>query len=192
MASAMGVLALATLGLTASAAAQPKRGQFIGGEVGYGLSAPYQDDAGSDGHGGLVQAEYTYAPNAWVGVRPYAAVIVTWPDSVDGRCESAELAWDCEVTAQGLMLGGKGRLAIPIPYVAPFLELGMGATLGSVTTRTFSENHQVTGALVHIPVTLGVAIGEDHDFELAFAYYFHPAARQFNGGITCGMSFRLE
>lgn len=182
---------MAVLAPTNSGLAQPQVGQFVGGMIGYGLSSSSDRADHSMGQGALVGAEFVHAPNAWVGVRPYATVVATWHDRDDARC-AENVDWDCDVSSHALLVGGKGRFVLPIPFIAPFIELGLGLTLGSLTTRTYREDRQVNGALIHIPVGLGLAFGEQHEFEVGLAYYFQPAARQVNGGFTLGMAFRVD
>jgi hypothetical protein len=95
------------------------------------------------------------------------------------------------VTSKAAAAGIKGRLAIPIPYVAPFIELGLGASAG--TFRTFTPVHQITrdGVLIHIPVTLGLALGSEGQLEVALVFLYYPAAKQFGGGTAFGMTFPL-
>jgi hypothetical protein len=89
-------------------------------------------------------------------------------------------------------VGAKGRLALPIPWVAPFLETGIGVSIGSLRTLTPDEDRERKGLAFHIPFAIGLAIGPEHRFEIAFGYYFHPAVKQFDGAVAFGISFPLS
>jgi hypothetical protein len=169
--------------------AQPREGRFIDVALGLGISAPY-DESHVDGLGFFAEGEYVFAFSSWAGIRPYAGVLLTWPDDTDYRCTDPD--FDCEVTAKIALIGGKGRLAAPIPWVAPFIELGLGASLGVIRTRTPEEDVETSGAALHIPFSLGLALGPDHAVEVAFVYYFHPAEHQFSGAAAIGLSFPLD
>lgn len=173
----------------APVAAQPREGHFVDGALGYGLSSPY-DGSEVRGTGVLAKGEYVYAPSSWAGVRPYGGMVLTWRDQIDVRCVDTGI--DCEVTAKIGVLGAKGRLAIPIPWVAPFFELGAGLSFGSLRTRTPEVDRTRSGVLIHVPVSIGLAIGPEHEIEFAFVYYYHPVARQFAGAAALGLSFPLN
>jgi hypothetical protein len=183
------LLAVALLLSPMLVSAQPREGRSLYVALGQGLSAPY-DDSDVDGSGVFVMAEYVITASRWAGVRPYAGVLWTTPDGTDVRCSDADL--DCEVTAQIALIGAKGRLAVPIPWVAPFIELGVGASVGTLRTRTPEEDKESKGLALHIPFAIGLALGADHKLELAFEYYFHPAVKQFDGAVAVGLSFPLD
>jgi hypothetical protein len=91
-----------------------------------------------------------------------------------------------QVTSKIGFLGAKGRFTIPIPYIAPFIELGAGLSIGVLRTKTDSTDEHTVGPAVHIPLTLGLALGGHHEFELEFLYLFHPNERQVGGAIGIG------
>lgn len=183
------VFFLSWLALSSEALAQPREDHAIDITGGYGLSFPY-DDSDESGNGLIGGAEYGFASSAWAGLRAYGTLIWTWPADRDDACDLLEPP--CRVTANALMLGAKGRFAIPIPYVAPFIELGLGATLGSLRTQTQYRQKEIDGISLHIPLTLGFAIGPEHDVDIAMVFYFHPAAKQANGGYSLGLSIPLD
>ena len=80
-------------------------------------------------------------------------------------------------------------MTIPIPYVAPYLELGVGASIGG-TTRTPSTDEKAVIAY-HIPVGIGLSLGEHHNWDIGFAYLFHPSEKRFDGAIALGVSFQV-
>jgi len=173
-------LALAYLPSRASAEAPPPL-HWVGGDLGYGISSPY-DDSATLGTGVLAMGQYAYRASSWVEPRGYAGLLLTFPDDEACLPTTAE----CEVTSKIGFLGAKGRFTIPIPYIAPFIELGVGLSLGVLKTKTESTDEYTAGAAVHIPFTLGLALGEHHEYEVEFLYLFHPNERQAGGGIGVG------
>ena len=167
-----------------NAYAQPNTGEFINASVGFGLSTPY-DESGLTGSGFYAQAEYVWAPYSWFGVRPYAGVIIA-SGSLD------EDGWKSHIESNAFLLGAKVRLVAPIPYVAPFIESGVGLSAGTFETFTPYTNLKKDGVLLHIPVTLGLALGRRHNIEVKFTYYFHEAVDQFAGAAAVGFSFPIN
>lgn len=165
--------------------AQPQTGQSINVSVGYGISDPY-DDVETDASGFYVQGEYAYAPFSWLGLRPYAGVIIASGES--DKDDTTE--W--RMKSNAALLGVKARLAAPIPYVAPFIESGIGMSIGSFETYTEYTNIKKSGVLYHVPVTLGLAVGRNHNYEIKFTYYVHPTAEQVSGTAAFGLTFPLD
>jgi hypothetical protein len=161
--------------------------QFVAVQAGLGLSAPYHDDM-STGEGFFLQGEYVLVPTAWFSPRAYAGTLITF-SSPDGYCSDQDIG--CEVSAKIGFLGAKGRLTIPIPYIAPFLELGVGASIGSMRTRTPTTNEKLAGVTYHIPVAVGLSLGEDHNWDLMFSFLYHPSEKQVGGAIALGLSFQV-
>jgi len=167
------------------AKAQPNKGEFIEIAIGYGLSLPY-DDVDISGSGFYAQGEYVFALTSWFGLRPYAGFIITSTD------ENDDYVPDYKVTSKAFLLGGKARFAAPIPWVAPYIEIGLGTSLGKFETYTPYTNLEKSGLLVHIPFTLGLALGPENNVEVAFTYYVHPAVEQVSGAAAIGLSFPLN
>lgn len=165
--------------------AQPNKGEFINATVGIGMCAP-NDETDIDAAGFYAQAEYVWSPLSWFGVRPYAGVIIA-----SGESEGADMP-KYRIKSNAALLGVKARLAAPIPYVAPFMESGVGMSLGSFETYTKETNVKKSGALVHIPFTIGLAIGRKHNYEFKFTYYYHQSVEQFSGAMAFGLSFPLD
>jgi len=84
------------------------------------------------------------------------------------------------------------RLSIPIPYVSPYIEAGIGTSIGSFETFTPTTNLKESGILLHIPATLGLAIGRKHAFNIEFTYFFHPSVDQFSDAVAIGYTFSLN
>ena len=165
--------------------AQPNVGKFIDVSAGIGLCAPI-DESELDGSGFYAQAEYVWSPLSWFGVRPYAGVIIA-----SGKGEEPGTT-DLKIKSNAALLGTKVRLVAPIPYVAPFIEAGIGASIGSFETHTEYTNLKKNGVLLHIPVSLGLALGRKHAVEVKFTYYFHDAVDQFSGAAAVGFAFPLD
>ena len=181
------IVTIAILFFSNTAEAQPKKGEFIQASIGYGMSAPYED-YNIIGTGFYAQAEYIYAFKTWLGLRPYAGFVITSPSENNSEPNLSEY----RVTAKAFLIGGKVRICAPIPWVAPFLELGIGASVGSFETYTPTTYKKDSGLLVHVPFALGLALGKNHDVEIAVTYYEHPTVEQFSGALAIGFSFPLD
>lgn len=167
--------------------AQPNKGQFIKASVGYGLTIPLED-YNIGGTGFYTQGEYVIGIRKWFGVRPYAGVIFTSPNETVTAASLAQY----RVTAKAFMFGGKIRIVAPIPYVAPYFELGLGSSIGSFETYTPTKHIKANGIQFHVPFSLGLAIGKNHDFELELTYYSYPSLEQVSGAMALGFSFPLN
>src|SRR5690606_10868170 len=143
--------------------------------IGLGLSAPYEGDF--YGTGFYAQGEYVLSPATWVDFRPYAGFIFTKMSKDDAEIVQAGY----RSTANAVLLGGKTRITAPIPWVAPYIEVGIGASIGSF--ETFTPNTQIddSGIFAHIPFSLGLELGPNHNVNLEFTYYFHPSLKQYAG-----------
>jgi hypothetical protein len=165
----------------------------LGVSGGLGFSFPLDDsirgqNVEGSGNGGWLEAEYVYRATEWITPRAYSGLTITVPANDCGPMVSP-----CDVSARIFFVGAKVRLLIPIPYVAPFVESGIGASAGSMTTRSGSlVNVTSDGLMFHIPVGVGLAIGSKHQYEVSFQYLFHPKQRQFNGALALGLSFPLR
>ena len=173
--------------LSTQLSAQSNKDQFISASIGYGLSVPY-DDVDIDGDGFYIQGEYVKNLTNWISLRPYAGLILTKSDENSNEQNQQEF----KVTSNAFLIGGKARVRIPIPWVAPYLESGVGLSFGSFETFTPFTNLENSGVLFHIPLSLGLEIGKRHNFDLGFTYYFHPSVEQFSGAFAFGVSFPLK
>jgi len=169
------------------AQAQPRKGEFINAALGLGISvADYQnEDIG--GSGFYVQAEYVHAIASWLGIRPYAGLILTSPDKTVNQGNKPNYT----ATSKAFLVGGKARFCAPIPYVAPYFETGLGVSIGAFETYTPVTHIKKNGVIPHIPVAIGLAIGKKHSVEVAFTYYLHPSIDQFSGAAALGFTFPL-
>lgn len=176
---------IAFISLTASA--QSKQTNSIDVSIGIGLSAPIED-VDIIGRGFYLQGEYVHRLANWFDVRPYAGMVITNPEN--NETEENELLY--KVTAKAFLFGGKARITAPIPWVAPYLEIGLGGSIGSFETFTPYTNIKKNGFLYHIPFSLGVQLGPKHNVDLAFSYYVHPSVEQVSGAAAIGVSIPLK
>jgi hypothetical protein len=182
-------LILLTLILTSNLiGAQFIKKKAINAQVGYGLSAPNNsvDDIVDDGF--FAQAELVLKAASWVEFRPYAGFILTSSNGkdLDGNPtqEKAE--------SKAFLLGGKTRVRAPIPWVAPYAEIGFGASIGKFETRTAFDNIDKSGLIYHIPLSFGLEVGRKNEFDLGFAYYFQPSVEQYAGAFAFGITFPIK
>jgi len=184
-------LSCIVLGAVVALTSPPVRAESDHGLVvagGLGLASPTRQD-GHDvagrGAGGYGAVEYVYGPGEWVTPRLYTGVLLTAADAGCGVGVSP-----CDVSARIFFLGGKVRLMIPLPYVAPFVEAGLGASAGTISTRS-GRLVDVTGGglMYHLPFAVGLALGARHQYAIAFQYLFHPEQHQVNGAVALGFGF---
>jgi hypothetical protein len=168
-----------------STLAQEKKAEFINASLGISMCAPY-DEADITGTGFYAQGEYVWNLLSWFDVRPYAGAIIASGDSSEPGMQ------EYKIKSNAFLLGTKVRVTAPIPYVAPFLESGIGVSVGSFQTYTPYTDLKKKGVLSHIPFSLGLALGRKYNFELKFTYYYHPTVEQFSGATAVGFSFPLN
>lgn len=167
--------------------AQLVKQRTIDASIGYGLSIPY-DDVNIAGSGLYLQGEYVLVVSKWLDFRPYAGLILTKSNGKD----LDENPTIYKTTANAFMVGGKIRLTAPIPWIAPFIEVGVGTSIGSFETFTPYTNKKKSGFIPHIPFTMGLELGRKHNFDLSLGYYIHPTLKQSAGAVALGVSFPLN
>jgi len=165
--------------------AQLIKEKSIDASIGFGISAPY-DDVDIYGSGFYLQGEYVLTLTKWFDIRPYAGLILT--KAYDNNQNGPEYI----STANAFLIGGKTRITAPIPWVAPYVELGIGASIGSFETVTPFTNINDSGLIMHIPFSIGLELGRKHNFDIAFTYYFHNNVEQFAGAAAFGISIPLN
>ncbi|WP_026712368.1 hypothetical protein [Flavobacterium daejeonense] len=181
------LIILFNLFLSNSVNAQPKKGEYINTSIGLGLSTSYYEEEGT-GTGFYAQAEYAKGITKWIGVRSYAGILLTSGDKTNENGDPTEY----RISSKAFSLGGKIRVAAPIPYVAPFIESGIGVSIGSFQTYTPSTNLKKNGVLMHIPFSLGLAVGRKHSVDIALSYYFYPSMKQISGAFAAGVSIPIN
>lgn len=169
------------------AKAQFIKEKSINAMIGYGVSIPYDEFDEALGTGFLAQGELNLKVKSWLELRPYAGFVITSANDEDLNGNPT----NSRVESKAFFLGGKFRLRAPIPYVAPFFELGLGTSIGSFTTITFNDTIDKTGIFLHIPFSLGVELGKNHNVDLGLTYYIHESVRQAVGAFAVGISFPL-
>ncbi|TCK68511.1 hypothetical protein DFQ05_0019 [Winogradskyella wandonensis] len=182
------ILFCVVVGFANTVTAQFIKERSINAQIGLGLTVPYNsvDDVSSTGF--FIQGEYVLTVKSWLELKPYFGFITTNSNGEDVNGNpSPEFA---EATA--VFLGGKFRLRAPIPYVAPYIELGIGTSVGKFTTITAFDVVDKSGLAYHIPVALGLELGKNHGVDLGFTYYFQPQEKQFSGAVAVGLSFPID
>mgnify|MGYP000989362338 CR=1 FL=1 len=170
-------------------------GNFIKASIGFGSSSSYyienygsQEEVDVMGGGLYLQAEYVLGIKSWFSVRPYAGAIF---ESVD-KNQNIQNQPQYKVTTNAFLMGGKVRICAPIPWVAPFIEGGIGTSIGKFETFTPNVNFNKSTILMHIPFSIGLAIGRKNSLEIGISGYFHPAAKQSTGIFAVGYTFPLD
>ena len=160
----------------------------INAQIGYGLSAPFNsaDDIVADGF--FLQGELVLKLASWIELRPYAGIILTSSNGKDLNDNPTNES----VESKAFLLGGKVRLRAPIPYVAPYIEIGIGTSIGKFETYTIFDNINKSGVIYHIPVAIGLELGKNNNIDLGLSYYFQPSVEQFAGALAVGITIPLN
>ena len=156
--------------------------------IGYGISAPNEENVDVVDNGFYLQGEYVLVFSKWFDVRPYIGGIFTNSSGED----SIGNPTDFTATSNALLIGGKARVTIPIPWIAPYFELGIGASIGSFKTITPSYDIDKTGIITHIPFSIGLELGPKHNYDIGFTYYSQSHVEQTVGAVAFGISIPLE
>lgn len=159
--------------------------------IGYGITVPYDEFDDAVGTGFYLQGEYVMTLASWIDIRPYAGLIVTDISDKAKNKYSDPYYYAPRATSKAFLFGGKTRIKAPIPWVAPYFEIGIGASFGKFITSTPETMLEESGFLFHIPVSLGLELGPNHNFDLAFTYYFHNSVEQYVGAAAIGISIPL-
>ncbi len=181
------IVIILTILASAQVNAQLIKEKSIDVSIGFGMSAPY-DDINVYGSGFYLQGEYVLTLASWIDIRPYAGLILTKANSKDLN----ENPTIYKSTSNAFLIGGKTRIKAPIPWVAPYIEIGVGASIGSFETFTPDTDLDKSGLIFHIPVSLGLELGREHNFDVAFTYYYHNSVKQFSGAFAIGLSIPLK
>lgn len=166
------------------------KGRFIKASIGFGSStSDYEEENPEiiDGFGFYAQGEYIIGLTRWFSVRPYAGAIFTSTD--EDKIKNPE---GYKVETNAFLLGTKVRLCAPIPWVAPFIETGIGASIGSFETYTNYVDEKKSGVVAHVPVGFGLALGPKNNIEIGVSFYSNLSTKQSFGGFTAGYSFAID
>ena len=180
-------LFLIAFAIVQSGVAQFVKEKSINAQIGLGLSAPINSVDETVDTGFFLQGELVLKVKSWFDIRPYAGFIFTNSDGRDLENNPTD-----EISeSKAFLMGGKVRLRAPIPWVAPYIEGGIGASIGSFQTVTFFENIDRTGLIYHIPLSLGLQLGPKNNVDLGFVYYLQPSVEQFAGAFAVGLVIPL-
>ena len=160
----------------------------INAQIGYGLSAPNNsvDEIVADGF--FAQGELVLKVASWVELRPYTGLILT---SSNGK-DLNDNPTDEKAESKAFLLGGKARVRAPIPWVAPYIEIGIGTSIGKFETFTAFDNIDKSGIIYHIPFSFGLELGRNNNVDLGFSYYFQPSVKQYVGAFALGVTIPLK
>lgn len=169
------VLAFILVSASAQAvAAQPNLGTSIQGRasVSNAYSGQHEEPLGA---GYTLQADFIIAPYEWFNVRAYLGMIKVGRRANDEYCEQQGI--HCHVTAHGAIGGLMARLTVPIPWISPFIGAGLGSTFGRYSHRTPNDYTRRNGMFMHVPLTLGLALGPHSEVDLGATVLRHPGSR---------------
>ncbi|MDO5104838.1 hypothetical protein [Capnocytophaga sp.] len=125
---------------------------------------------------------------SWFELRPYMGFITA--KSIGKDFDNNPTPEKTQTKA--FYLGGKARVKAPIRWVAPYLELGRGLSVGSFKNVTLNHNEEVKGLAPHAMFSLGLALGRNGNVDLSFSTYLLPSANQIMGGFFIGMAFPIK
>jgi hypothetical protein len=186
------VLVLAFARWTASAAtadeADPEPEHLLEAVGGLGFTFSHVEEDGDKAAGAtgvFLEAEHVFWPGRFFSPRFYGGALATFPD--EDSCGISP----CDVQSKVALFGAKFRLMAPIPYVGPFIELGLGASLGHLRTLDVGLDEETNGAALHIPWALGLAFGRHHSVSVAVSYLTHLSQHQTSGALAVGVGIPL-
>lgn len=160
----------------------------INAQIGLGLSEPYNSTDEIVDNGFFAQGELVLKAASWVEFRPYAGVIST---SSNGK-DINDNPTNEKAETKAFLLGAKARVRAPIPYVAPYFEIGIGTSIGKFETFTAFDEIKKSGIIYHIPFSLGLELGRNNNVDLGLTYFIQPSAKQFAGALAIGLTFPLN
>lgn len=174
--------------ISSLAEAQFIKEKSINVQIGYGLSVPYYsiDEIVDDGF--FVQGELVMKVASWIEFRPYAGFILTNSNGKDLHNNPT----DEMAETKAFLLGGKVRVRAPIPWIAPYAEIGIGTSIGKFETATYFSNIDKSGIIYHIPFSFGLELGRNNNVDLGFVYYFQPSVEQYVGAFAVGVTIPLK
>ena len=170
------------------AAAQFIKEKSLNLQVGYGVTVPYYSVDEIVSGGFFLQGELVLKATSWFEVRPYAGLMLTKSNGKNFQdAPSDEMA-----ETKAFLLGGKVRVRAPIPYVAPYAEIGIGTSVGKFETKTYFSYYDKSGVIYHIPFSFGLELGRNNNVDVGFTYYFHPSVEQLSGAFAVGVTIPLK
>lgn len=179
---------LLLISITTFCNAQSDYKKAINAQIGYGLSSPYESTDDITDSGFFIQGEYVITYKSWLELKPYIGLITTNSDGKDLNDNPT----DEKAVTKAFLIGGKIRVRAPLRWVAPYAEVGIGASVGKFETFTSTIDIEKSGLIYHIPVAFGLELGRNNNFDFGFTYYFQPTVKQFAGAIAIGITFPLK
>lgn len=173
--------------ILSTATAQFIKEQSLGVQIGFGLSTPYYSTTSVVDDGFFAQGELIMKVKNWLELRPYAGVILTNSDGLD----LDDNPTDEKATSKAFLMGGKLRLRAPIPYFAPYIEGGIGTSIGSFETVDRLGTIDKSGIIYHVPFSIGVELGKMGKVDIRLSYFFQPSVEQYAGAAAIGVEFTL-
>ncbi len=167
--------------------AQPRVGDFVNFSAGLGLTTANESNY-YGGTGYYAQVEYVTCEKKWFGVRPYVGFVSTTGDDRDLKNRYTPYY----AATSAVFFGGKVRVCAPIPYVAPFIECGLGFSIGNYQTYTPNRNIKMNGIDTHIPFSIGLSFGRKTTTDVMFSYYFNQKSHQVAGGAAIGFLIPIK
>ncbi len=168
--------------------AQFVKKRAIDAQIGFGLSSPYESEDEIVDSGFYLQGEYVLTIKSWLELKPYVGFITTSSNGEDLDGNST----DERAETKAFLFGGKTRVRAPIKWVAPYIEFGIGASIGKFETSTSTINIEKSGLIYHIPFSFGLELGRNNNFDLGFTYYVQPNVEQTAGAFAIGITFPLK
>lgn len=160
----------------------------INAQIGFASSAPYDSTTEFADTGFFLQGEFILKVKSWFELRPYAGLVLTKSDGLDFNNDPT---FEKSVT-RAMLIGGKVRVRAPIPYFAPYIELGLGSSIGKFETLTTYYTIDKKGLTYHIPVGFGVELGRHNNVDLGLGFYFQNGVKQGIGALAIGITIPLK
>lgn len=182
------LLVVTTLLILNQLEAQSIKAESINAQIGYGISIPYESVDEIADSGLYLQGEFVFGVKSWLELRPYAGLILT---SSNGKDVNGNPTNE-KATSKAFLIGGKGRVRAPIRWVAPYIEIGIGASIGKFETFTAFTNINKSGFTFHIPIAFGLELGRNNGVDLGLTYYVQPGVEQTTGAFAVGISIPLK
>lgn len=181
------ILLLILIANTAVVQGQFIKDKSINALIGYAITIPYESTDDIADSGFYVQGEFVLQATSWFELRPYLGYFTTSSDGTDLNNNPT----DETATSKAFILGGKARVRAPIPYVAPYFEIGLGTSIGTFETMTAFSDITKSGMILHIPIAFGLELGKSNNVDLGLSYYIQPSVEQVAGGFALGISIPL-
>lgn len=160
----------------------------INAQIGYGVSIPFESATETADSGFFIQGELVLTAYSWLSFRPYVGFVTT---SSNGKDLNNNPTFE-KAETKAVLIGGKARVKAPIRWVAPYVELGFGASIGKFETFTAFTNIEKSGFVYHIPFAFGLELGPTNNVDLGLTYYVQPSVEQAVGAFALGITIPLD